>query len=203
VSTPGAPAYTRLDVDERRRRLLEVGAELFATHAYQELSMADIARAAGISKALLYHYFPGKQAFLRAALEQVAADLAAVTHTDPEKPALEQLTESLGAFLGWIEGHELAYRKLMQSAGGVPAVGELIDGIRDPTAQRILEGITSEGAEPSPEARAAVRGWLWFMDGAILDWLEHRDFDRDQLRGLLVGTLLGALTAAGAAIALD
>ena len=28
-----------------------------------------------------------------------------------------------------------------------------------------------------PELRAAVTGWLWLMDGAILDWLEHRDLD--------------------------
>ncbi len=48
-----SPAYTRLDVDERKRQLLELGTELFTRHAYDELSMAAIARAAGISKALL------------------------------------------------------------------------------------------------------------------------------------------------------
>ena len=63
------PAYTRLDVDERRRRLLDLGADLFARHAYDELTMATIAREAGISKALLYHYFPGKQAYFAATLE--------------------------------------------------------------------------------------------------------------------------------------
>jgi hypothetical protein len=38
---------------------------------------------------------------------------------------------------------------------------------------------------------------MWFMDGAILDWLEHRDIDRARLHGLLLGTLLGAVTASG------
>ena len=47
------PAYQRLAVDERRRRLLDLGAELFTRTAYDELSMAKIAKAAGISKALL------------------------------------------------------------------------------------------------------------------------------------------------------
>jgi hypothetical protein len=42
-----------------------------------------------------------------------------------------------------------------------------------------------------------VRGWLWFMDGACLDWIAHRDLDRGQLLGLLLGTLFGALMAAG------
>jgi hypothetical protein len=36
------------------------------------------------------------------------------------------------------------------------------------------------------------------MDGAVLDWLEHRDLDRAGLRDLLMGTLDGALRAAGA-----
>jgi hypothetical protein len=35
------------------------------------------------------------------------------------------------------------------------------------------------------------------MDGAILDWIDHRDLDRGQLLGLLLGTLFGALMAAG------
>ena len=49
----------------------------------------------------------------------------------------------------------------------------------------------------APALRAAVHGWLWFMDGALSDWLEHRDMDRDRLLGLLLGTLVGAVTASG------
>src|SRR6266545_4483479 len=108
------PAYTRLDVDERRRRLLELGADVFTRHAYDELSMAAIAREAGISKALLYHYFPSKQAYFQA-------------------PA-EQLMHSLDAFLGWIEEHETAYRKLMQSVASVPEARELVERVRHQTA---------------------------------------------------------------------
>src|ERR1700712_3691812 len=71
------PAFHRLDVDERRRQLLELGARLFTSHTYTELSMARIAREAGISKALLYHYFPSKQEFFRATLTQAADELQA------------------------------------------------------------------------------------------------------------------------------
>jgi hypothetical protein len=42
-----------------------------------------------------------------------------------------------------------------------------------------------------------VRAWLWFIDGAVLDWLEHGDMDRARLRDFLLGTLDGALRAAG------
>src|SRR5215218_5961511 len=101
----GTPGYTRLDVDERRRQLLEQGAELFARHGYEELSMARIAREVGISKALLYHYFPSKQAYFAATLEQAALELAEVTKPSPELPPVEQLSSSLDAYLGWVERH--------------------------------------------------------------------------------------------------
>jgi AcrR family transcriptional regulator len=192
----GTPAYTRLDVDERRRRLLALGAELFARHGYEELSMSRIAREAGISKALLYHYFPSKQAYFAATLEQAAAELAAVTQPDPGKPPVEQLSASLDAFLAWVERHMGAYDKLIRSVGAVPEVREIVDRVREETAQRILAGLTNQ--QPEPALRAAVRGWLWFMDGAVLDWIEHRDIDRRRLHGLLLGTLLGAVTASGA-----
>src|SRR3954467_9528774 len=115
-------AYTRLDVDERRRRLLALGADLFTRHAYDELSMARIAKEAGISKALLYHYFPSKEAYFLATLEEKAAELAARTAPDPELPPFEQLSSSLDAYLKWVEDNASSYDKMIRSAGAVPEV---------------------------------------------------------------------------------
>ena len=86
--------YTRLDVDERRRLLLEKGADLFTRFAYDELSMARIAKEAGISKALLYHYFPSKEAYFVATLEEKAAELQQRTEPDPSLPPFEQLSDA-------------------------------------------------------------------------------------------------------------
>jgi AcrR family transcriptional regulator len=190
------PAYTRLHVDERRRQLLDEGARLFAEHAYADLSMARIAREAGISKALLYHYFPSKQDFFLATLQQGAEEIARRTEPDPDLPPFEALAGSVEGYLGWIDENEGAYRRLMEGAGSVPEVKSLVDGVRDATSARILAGIGA-GDRPPPEQRAAVRAWLWFMDGAILDWLEHRDLSRAELRDLLLGSLAGSLRAAG------
>jgi AcrR family transcriptional regulator len=190
-------AYARLPVEERRRRLLELGAELFARHSYDELSMGRIAKEAGISKPLLYHYFPSKHAFFAATLEQAAAEVAARTEPDPDLPPAEALAGSLDGFLGWIEENPLAYEKLMRGASSVPEVGELVDRVREATAARIAVAL---GVEHEPAARTAVRAWLWFIDGAVLDWLERREMDRTRLRGLLLGTLDGALRAAGASL---
>src|SRR4026209_1757684 len=109
------PAYTRLQVDERRRQLLELGAELFAKHSYAELSMAQIAREAGISKALLYHYFPSKQDYFMATLAGGAQGLRARIEPDPSLPPLQALTDALDAYLTWIEDNADAYAKLFRS----------------------------------------------------------------------------------------
>jgi len=190
------PAYTRLDVDERRRQLVELGTELFTKHSYGELSMAQIARYAGISKALLYHYFPSKRDYFVATLERAAEELRVATEPDQSKPPLEQITGSLDGYLELIEENSASYEKLIESATTVAEVRELIDNVREMTAQRILAGIVPEGTEQPPAVRAAVRAWLWFMDGACLDWVRERDFSRRELRDMLLGTLMGSIVAA-------
>jgi AcrR family transcriptional regulator len=158
--------------------------------------MAGIAREAGISKALLYHYFPSKRDYFVATLQEAAAEVGRRTEPDPALPPLEALAASLDAFLAWIEENPVAYRKLIHEAAGVPEVRALVDEVRDRTSARILEGLGA-GDPPAPAVRAATRGWLWFMDGAVLDWLEHGDLERAELRDFLLGVLTGALAAAG------
>jgi AcrR family transcriptional regulator len=189
------PAFHRLGVDLRRTQLLELGERLFTTHAYTELSMSAIAREAGISKALLYHYFPSKQAYFEATLHNAVEDLRVRTAPDPSLAPAVQLQRSLDAYLAWIEEHADAYTHLLRTAREVAEVRALVEGVRQSTAARILQALPGD---PPPAARTAVRGWLWFMDGACLDWIEERDVDREALRELLLGTLAGALLAAGA-----
>ena len=171
------PAYRRLDVDERRRRLLELGAELFTRHTYAELSMAAIAREAGISKALLYHYFPSKQAFFVATLEQQAAELAAARRRRPRAAAGRAARRRARRLPRLGRGPRGGLRQAARGAATHPEVRELVEGVRDATAQRILAGL-APGAAADAGVRAAVHGWLWFMDGVLTDWLDHRDLDR-------------------------
>jgi AcrR family transcriptional regulator len=190
------PSYRRMDVDERRKQLLERGAELFTSHPYDDLSMNKIAAEVGISKALLYHYFPSKQAFFEETLSVWAEELRRRTAPDPALPPIEQLQASLEAFLAMVEENAVAYRNLMDSATGVTEIRNLVDQVRRQTAQRILDGLYPD--EVPPKARIAVNGWLWFMDGACLNWIEHRDVGREELRDLLLGVLMGSLVAADA-----
>src|ERR1700676_3194248 len=115
-----SPAYTRLQVDERRRQVVETGAKLFTEHAFEEISMRQIAEAAGISKALLYHYFPSKIELFKAAVAEQSAELQRLIEPTGVGTPFEQLTRSLDAYLGWIEANSTAWTKMMQSAATMP-----------------------------------------------------------------------------------
>jgi hypothetical protein len=85
----------------------------------------------------------------------------------------------------------------MLESAGAREVRETMAQVRAETAGRILAGLGAEGERPA--TRAAVFGWLAFLDAAVLDWIEHRDMTRQELHGMLLGTFAGALMASGAA----
>lgn len=189
------PAYRRMHNDERRAQLLERATLLFGEHGYEALSMAQIAREANISKALLYHYFPSKHKLFEAALMSGAEELRERTEPDSSLPPAQQVSQTLDAFLRWVEERPRAYAKMLESAGA-REVRETIGEVRAETAGRILAGLEADGERPA--TRAAVFGWLAFLDAAILDWIEHGDMTRQELHGLLLGAFAGALMASGA-----
>ncbi|HXD55812.1 MAG TPA: TetR/AcrR family transcriptional regulator [Solirubrobacteraceae bacterium] len=189
------PAYTRLQVDERRRQLLDAGARLFAEHAFEEISMRQIAEAAGVSKPLLYHYFPSKNELFIAAVGEAAEELRALIAPSGEGTPIEQLSASLDAYLGWIEDNGRTWSKLMQSAAGLPEARELVEGFREQTLELALGELTG-AREPRPALRIAIKGWLGYMDAAILDWTRERDLPREKLRDLLIEAFGASLLAA-------
>src|SRR5437879_6222914 len=71
----------RLSVDQRRAELLRIGMELFSTRAYEEIWVEEIAELAGISRGLLYHYFPTKRDFYVAVSRAAAAQRCATGRT--------------------------------------------------------------------------------------------------------------------------
>src|SRR3954447_20353749 len=74
---------TRLENDARRAQLLELAQAAFAARSYDEVSIDDVARAAGVSKGLLYHYFPTKRDLYIAGLREAARQLIERTVVAP------------------------------------------------------------------------------------------------------------------------
>lgn len=191
----------RMKTDERREQLLRTGVQLLGERPYEEISIGAIAQAAGVSKGLLYHYFPTKKDFVLAVLREAADEVSAVTAPDPELSPLEQIDASLDAFLGYVEQHAAAYATIVRTrGGGDPDIRAALEGFRERRVGEVLAGIGAWGPDPGaprpPALEAAVRGWTFYVEGVVLEWLERRDLEREQLRELLRGGLLGALATA-------
>jgi AcrR family transcriptional regulator len=191
--------------DQRREQLLEAGVELFDRLGHDEVSIEEIARAAGVSKGLLYHYFPTKKAFVLAALERGREQLEERLAADPEQAAPDQLDVNLGAFLDDVEEHATAYTAIFRRGGGGDAqIAAQLDAGRETFMEMMLDGLAQWDEAPvsterTPQLEAAVQGWLFFVEGAALRWLEHGGLDRAQLHELLRWALIGSLRAADAA----
>jgi AcrR family transcriptional regulator len=193
----------RLSTDARREQLVALGVEMFSERPFDEVSIDDIAAAAGISKGLLYHYFPSKRDFYVAVVRHSADEMQEVTETDPSLPPLERLAAGLDRYLEYVDTHARGYATVLRAGiGSDPEVASVVEGVRAAMAGRILEDLPI-GRPLPPALRIAVRGWVGFAEAASLEWLERRDLDRDELRDLLIRALTGAVETAAERYAAD
>lgn len=190
----------RMDTDARRAQLLELGIAAFATRTYDEVQIDDLARAAGMSKGLLYHYFPTKRHYYVATVREAARRLLALTEFDPSLPPLERLLEGMRRYLDFAERHARAHVALLRGGVGSDAdVNEIIESTRRTLIERLLRGTGED--HPSPELRLSLRGWVAFVEATSLDWLEQRDMDRDALMALWLRVLVSLLPESVRALA--
>ena len=186
---------TRLGLDQRRAQLIELGRALFNARAYDEISIDDIAEAAGISKGLLYHYFPSKRSFYVATVRAGAAQLTALTEEAEGFPVAERLVRGLDAYIAYVDANASSYATLLRSGIGSDAE---VAGIVEET-RRVLIGQIARGlgaTPPTPAVSLALRAWIGFVEGASLEWIDHRGVSRDDLRTLLITALQSAVASA-------
>lgn len=187
----------RLATDERRSRLLLLGRRIFNERAYDDVSVDDIASAAGISKGLLYHYFPSKRVFYVETVRAAADELIARTEPRLDLSPEEKLQFALDSYLDYVAQNGKAFITLMRSGIGVDdEVAKVMEKTRRALVQRILtNGLGLK--KPPPVVRLALRAWIGFVEAASLEWIERKDVDRVTLRGLLASSLAHSLIATG------
>ena len=202
----GGPARARrrirLDTDERRAQLLTLGRKAFAERTYDDVSIDDIAKAAGISKGLLYHYFPTKRDLYVAGLREIASELVAKTRAVPRDLApIEGVRAGIDAFLDHVAQTAQGYVALMRGGiGSDPEVVKVIEETRAKLVDQILEDTANTPMAPMvglPLFRRAMRGWIGYVESATLDWLATREGDRGALRDLFVDMLVATMRAVG------
>ncbi|WP_318211353.1 MULTISPECIES: TetR/AcrR family transcriptional regulator [unclassified Streptomyces] len=192
----------RMGVEERKQQLIGVALELFSHRSPDEVSIDEIAAAAGISRPLVYHYFPGKQSLYEAALRRAADELAARFVEPPQGPLGARLLRVMGRFFDFVDDHGPGFAALMR---GGPAVGSsttnaMIDEVRHAAYVQILAHLGVEN--PSARLELVVRSWVSLAESTALIWLDGRRVPRAELELQLVHDF-AALAAVSAAYDAD
>lgn len=200
---------TRLDTGRRREQLLGVGAELFAQRTYDDVGIERVAEFAGVSRGLLYHYFPTKRDFFAAVVRTEGERLLQLTVTAPGPSAAERFQSALDAFLTHARERPQGFRAFHRAAAhGDPAIRRIHDDTLAVLERRVLDELLATGeaargpdgpggARASARLRLAVRGWLAFLVTVCLEWLEEPARPLEEIRALCTRTLLAAVTPAG------
>jgi len=186
----------RLELDERRNQLVELGMRMFGAKSFEEIPIEDVAAAAGISKGLLYHYFASKREFYVEVIRASSHHLRKLTEPDPLLPPGSRLRAGIDAHLNYIQHHSGVYKTLYGGGSSVAAeVGQILEEHREVVMGWFLKHLGIK--RPRPALRAALRAWVAMVEGASLDWIAHPDLERDALRELLVTGFVALLEKAG------
>ncbi|MCK5757321.1 MAG: TetR/AcrR family transcriptional regulator [Mycobacterium sp.] len=191
----------RLSPDDRRNELLALGAEVFGQRPYDEVRIDEIAERAGVSRALMYHYFPDKRAFFAAVVRAEGERLFEATNTPPEpgQTLFGQVRAGVLAYLHYDEGHPHgAWAAYMGMGRSDPVLRGIEDIDNDRQANRIIGRITDAvggamGADVERDLRATIYGWLAFTFEMCRQRLLDPSLDADLIADLCAHGLLDAV----------
>ncbi|WP_308165225.1 TetR/AcrR family transcriptional regulator [Nocardia noduli] len=199
----GATKRVRLTPEQRRVQLITLGVKMLGERAIEDISITEIAEQAGISRGLLFHYFPTKQDFQLAVVAQANAELLERVTPDPTLGVLDMLHDSIGRYVEYVTENRASYLALLRGPTSVsPDLKPLVDQTRDV----IIGIILAEAPVPIEEDRRprlllGMRGWVAFVEETTLTWLREEPIGRDDLVDLLVESLVALAFALDPALA--
>ncbi|MFD0652472.1 TetR/AcrR family transcriptional regulator [Streptomyces malaysiensis subsp. malaysiensis] len=192
-----AGSYRRLSVEARRAELLTAALGLFAHRVPEDVSLDDVAAAAGASRPLVYRYFPGgKQQLYEAALRSAADELERCFEEPRSGPLSGRLSRVLDRYLAFVDEHDAGFSALLQSGSVVETsrTNAIVDEVRRTAAEEILLHLAVK--EPGVRLRMMVRTWITAVEAASLIWLdEEKQPPVEELRDWLVDHFVALLTA--------
>ena len=179
----GARKRVRMDHEERRKQILDAATALFLRRPYSQVSVSDIAEAAGVAKGLLHHYFDSKRdLYLEVVRDVSSIPLPVGAPASPgEDPAWAAAIDALLAFVS--ENRELWLRA---TTVGDDEVASIVDDSREVLAEQTIEAL---GLDDTPVVRALVRGYGGLVQEVTREWLDRGRLTEAQAREVLVRTL--------------
>ena len=191
---------TRMSPEARRDQLIALGLQMMSERPLDEVSIDAIAEVAGVSRALLFHYFDSKQDFHVAIARAQGEEMLRLTAPDESlDDPLAILSSSLSAFVDYVSEHRSAYTAFLRGASSTdPAMRAVIDGTREAMAERVLDHAPALGVEVTPAVRLATFGWIAFVEEVTIGWLTDEQISREQLLAL-IGSSLPAIAGVASA----
>ncbi len=147
---PSAPKYSRLDPEQRSEQILDAANALFAERGYDEVTVEDIARSAGVARGLVHHYFGGRKEVYLALLERLGALGEGPLPPPVGRSACARIADTVSRWLDWTEQNRAATRRWLQGEASREQTHELIAS----TLEHVLRTF---GAPPKPNRRASPR----------------------------------------------
>lgn len=173
---------------ERRQQLLATAAEFWAVRDYDEVSVDEIADAAGVSHGLVFQHFGSKRGLYMAGLEDLIDEFRRRTTPDPDLPPPEGLRVALGSHYDWAHEYPSGYRSLATGGGSFGEARDRMEAARWQGVARIAEGLRLD--PEVPEVAIGIRAWIGYFDAAVLASLDVEGPDREAVVDLLVRALL-------------
>jgi len=192
-----AEPRSRLSPEERRAQLIAIGVRFLAEHPLDELTIDELAQRAGVSKALVFHYFENRQGVERAIVTTARDSLLLATEPVEDLPPRERIRDTLLRIARFVREHSGTFSSLVRGvASGDPAVRAIVDESRERNAQRLRDAFAELGVADTPALRVALRAWVSFTEEALLELIIDRRADDEEVVDFLEHTLDGVVEAA-------
>lgn len=185
---------TRLTPDQRRQQLVGIGLQMLADRSLDELSTDEVARRAGISRGLLFHYFDSKRDFYRAVVRAACDRFTAATEPDGSLEPVAWMRAFIAGFVAYVLEHRQVYLALVRGAAGShPTVSDIVGATRETVARRVHDGRRRLGMPDAPQAELATRAWMAFAEEAVTTWPAEQPGARDELCAFIESSLVNLL----------
>lgn len=182
----------RLGPDQRRSQILDCAVLLFGERPYSEVSTSDIAREAGVTRTLLHHYFGTKRELYVEVVREMLL-MPRLADAVPASGSPRRRAEAIIDFmLDVLSEHGRTFIAVSgaEGVGDDPEISALLREADDTAARRVLEVMGIDTSGPEATERALVRAYGGLLKSAMREWIRDQTLTRDQVRVLLVETLL-------------
>ncbi len=187
---------TRLTPDERRAQLVALGVALLAEGPLDELTIDALSERAGVSRALLFHYFGSKQGLHREVVRTARDSMLHATEPVPELPPLDRLRDTLSRIVRFVRDHRGTFYSLVRGvASGDSEVRAVVEEAREEQAGRVVAAFLELGVPDTPLLRIALRSWVAFAEEALVESALGTDLPADDIVGFLERSARGVVAA--------